>query len=123
MKRKRHGLDPNRLLQQPIIRESSEEDSSEEDSFEENISFGDFYEMQVRNTYNDIRRYIMLRYDKWSKFRILCKFDEGIRCKIVINMYIVHAVNSAYLRKIYATLMSGHHNIMFPTHSPKMYTK
>ena len=64
MKRKRHGLDPNRLLQQPIIRESSEEDSSEEDSFEENISFGDFYEMQVRNTYNDIRRYIMLRYDK-----------------------------------------------------------
>ena len=38
-------------------------------------------------------------------------------------MNIVHAVNSAYSRKIYATLMSGHHNIMFPTQSPKMYTK
>jgi hypothetical protein len=58
MKRKRHGLDPNRILQQRIIPESSEEDSScTEDDEECN-------EMKVRNTYNDIRRYIMLRYDK-----------------------------------------------------------
>ena len=117
MQRTWHGRDPNRVLQQRIIPESSEEDSSCNEEDEE------FNEMKVRNTYDDIRRYIMLRYDTWSKFRILCKFDEGIRCKIVINMYIVHAVNSAYLRKIYATLMSGHHNSMFPTQSPKMYTK
>jgi hypothetical protein len=65
MKRKRHGLDPNRVLQQRINQESSEEDSSCTEVDEEfNISFEEFNEMKVRNTYNDIRRYIMLRYDK-----------------------------------------------------------
>jgi hypothetical protein len=57
MKRKGHGRDPNRVLQQRIIPESSEEDSSSTEDDEE------YNEIKVRNTYNDIRRYIMLRYD------------------------------------------------------------
>jgi hypothetical protein len=55
---KGHGRDPNRVLQQRIIPESSEEDSSSTEDDEE------YNEIKVRNTYNDIRRYIMLRYDK-----------------------------------------------------------